>query len=705
MKQNRLLALLFTSAVTCAPIATAHAQCVGDFNGDQVRDGLDLATLLSGWGGPNGDCNADGTTDGVDLSYILSGWGACPAPTWATVLEWNVDPAVVTDVTLRAAITATGLPWRVKDTGTNIEMLLVPAGSFVMGCTASTQYGCSSAENPLHTVTLTNAFYLGRYEVTQAQWTAQMGSNPSYFQGASYPDAATRPVEMVSWNMITGFNTASGLRLPTEAEWEYAYRAQLGTSVTRWAFHNGTNDDALLGNIAWIDSNSGSQTHAVGGKTANALGLHDMNGNVFEWLYDWMGSTYYSSSPTTNPTGPLSGLGRGVRGGCWNFYANSYRASTRYYATSVNGGINVLGFRSARTMGLQPPTISTVIPSSGGEGTAITITGTNYDVFSTVKVGGVAATSVVTVSATSITAVIPLGSLGQKDVVVSTAGGPATATNAFTHTGLWYTVLEQLPDMAVVTDVVLRDAITATGFAWRVRDNSSNIEMLLIPPGSFTMGCTASLMWGCPSDEDPTHAVTLTSAFYLGRYEVTQAQWTAKMGSNPSFFQGASYPDAAYRPVERVSWNMIASFNTATGMRLPTEAEWEYAYRAQMGTSVTRTAFHNGTNDDALLGNIAWYYSNSGKQTHAVGGIKVANALGLYDMSGNVFEWVNDWYDSTYYSSSPSTNPTGPSSGTSRVLRGGSWSYDSGSCRASERDSTTPVSVSNSVGLRSVRTP
>jgi len=346
MKQSRLLALLFTSAVTCAPIATAHAQCVGDFNGDHVRDGLDLATLLTGWGGPNGDTNADGTTDGVDLSFILSGWGACPAPTGTTVLEWDVDPVVVPDVTLRDAITATGLPWRVKDTGTNIEMLLVPAGSFVMGCTASAQYGCSGSENPTHAVTLTNAFYLGRYEVTQAQWQAKMGSNPSYFVG--YANSPSRPVEQVSWNMITGFNTATGLRLPTEAEWEYAYRAQLGISVTRTAFHNNTNDDSLLGNIAWFTSNSGSQTHAVGGKTANALGLHDMSGNVWEWVNDWYGSTYYSSSPATNPPGPSSGPYRVLRGGSWSNYSNFCRGSRRgvYTPVGANSGI---GFRSART--------------------------------------------------------------------------------------------------------------------------------------------------------------------------------------------------------------------------------------------------------------------------------------------------------------------------------------------------------------------
>jgi formylglycine-generating enzyme required for sulfatase activity len=181
------------------------------------------------------------------------------------------------------------------------------------------------------------------------------------------------------------------------------------------------------------------------------------------------------------------------------------------------------------------------------------------------------------------------------------------------------------------------------------------------------------------------------------------------MGSNPSYFSGASaeVPSAQVplRPVEQVSWNMIQGFNTATGLRLPTEAEWEYAYRAG-----TTTAFHsfsgypNGTNDDTLLGNIAWFDSNSASQTRPVGG-KQANALGLHDMSGNVFEWVNDWYESTYYQSSPSTNPPGPATGTWRVLRGGSWDYGSYFSRSSDRVNFTPDFVTSIFGFRAARTP
>ena len=261
----------------------------------------------------------------------------------------------------------------------------------------------------------------------------------------------------------------------------------------------------------------------------------------------------------------------------------------------------------------------------------------------------------------------------------------------------WATLVEAMPDSAVVTDATLRAAITASGMAWRVRDTATQMEMLLVPPGMFTMGCTASNQYGCNSNENPTHLVTLTQAFYMGRYEVTQGQWVAKMGGNPSYFAGQS--DSASRPVEQVSWNTIQGYLSATGMRLPSEAEWEYACRAG-----TTTAFNNGSSDDASVGTIAWYLSNSGNQTHVVGG-KAANALGLYDMSGNVYEWVSDWYDGTYYSVSPSTNPLGPVSGSYRVLRGGSWNGLTNYVRSSYRSVNTPAITGGGIGFRVARAP
>ena len=357
--------------------------------------------------------------------------------------------------------------------------------------------------------------------------------------------------------------------------------------------------------------------------------------------------------------------------------------------------------------------IASVSPNQGiySGGTAITITGSFLNGATSVKVGGVPATNVVAVDSTTVTAVTPAGSVGAASVEVTGAKGTATATNAFLYIAIvvptWATLLEAFPDPAVVTDANLRAAIVASGFAWRIKDTSSNIEMLLVPAGIFMMGCSASTQYGCLSDESPTHQVTLTQAFYMGRYEVTQAQWTAKMGSNPSHFVPANgYSSDTTKPVEKVSWNMIAStggFMSVTGLRLPTEAEWEYAYRAG-----TTTAFHSyaaqptGFNDDTLLGNIAWFNGNAGGQTHAVGG-KLANGLGLHDMAGNVWEWCQDW--SGPYSSVSVTNPTGPTTGTYRLLRGGVVDYHSIFCRASQRYIGTPDYVYYVNGFRAARNP
>jgi len=336
--------------------------CFPDVSGDGQVNGVDLAIVLTTWGTdggstPQADINRDGVVDGSDLAILLSAWGPCNSdsvPAWALLLEGPPNPSVVTDANLRAAITATGLAWRVKDTATQIEMVLIPPGTFNMGCSASQSYACSSwgDENPVHQVTLTNAFYLGRYEVTQAQWQAEMGSNPSYFQSAStqVPQAQVpqRPVEQVSWNTIQGFLSQTGMRLPTEAEWEYAYRA--GTTT---AFHgytgqlSGTNADNLLGNIAWFNQQGGYQTRVVGGKLGNGFGLHDMSGNVWEWVNDWWGSSYYSTSPSVNPQGPSSGTSRVLRGGGW--FVNSYHCRASRRLSNVPDLSNIFfGFRVAR---------------------------------------------------------------------------------------------------------------------------------------------------------------------------------------------------------------------------------------------------------------------------------------------------------------------------------------------------------------------
>ena len=216
-------------------------------------------------------------------------------------------------------------------------------------------------------------------------------------------------------------------------------------------------------------------------------------------------------------------------------------------------------------------------------------------------------------------------------------------------------------------------------------------NMIKVEGGTFMMGATPEMKE--PMDwEKPVHHVTLSS-YYIGETEVTQALWKAVMGKKPSEHKGDNLP------VETVSWNdcqkFIAKLNSLTGMkfRLPTEAEWEFAARG--GTKSNGTQYSGSSNIDE----VAWYSDNSSSKTHPVK-TKKANELGIYDMSGNVYEWCEDWYGD--YGSSAIKNPSGPSSGNTRMGRGGSWCSIARYCRSSNRDSYTPDSRISNLGLRLV---
>jgi formylglycine-generating enzyme required for sulfatase activity len=342
--------------VTCGFAAPAAAQfCPSDLNSNGEVNGEDLGILLSAWGPCTagtptctGDISQDGAVDGVDLGLLLAAWGSCPVvtPGWATLIEARPDPAVVTDPALRQRIIATGYAWRIKDTGTQIEMLLVPPGTFQMGCImGSDEFGCFHWELPVRDVTLTMPFYLGRYEVTQAQWQMRTGLNPSEFQSPSElvpPDQVpNRPVDSVSWDDAATFLVGTGMRLPTEAEWEYACRAG-----TQTPFYNGSSSDRSARYIAWsAGQNSFGQTHPVGGLAANALGFHDMLGNAWEWVNDRFGS--YWIADQVDPVGPMVGTNRIVRGGSWANITDCVRSSFR---SGINPDVRngTSGFRVAR---------------------------------------------------------------------------------------------------------------------------------------------------------------------------------------------------------------------------------------------------------------------------------------------------------------------------------------------------------------------
>jgi formylglycine-generating enzyme required for sulfatase activity len=359
-------------------------------------------------------------------------------------------------------------------------------------------------------------------------------------------------------------------------------------------------------------------------------------------------------------------------------------------------------------------TITSIFPSAGhfSGGSLITISGSYLGGTTGVTFGGVPATSLEVVDATTVRAVTPAGSVGAVDVVIEGSKGSVMAAGRFsfvsTTTPSWSEAIELLPDPAVVGDPTLRQAIADTGLAWRVRDTATDIELVLIPPGTFVMGCSSSSMLSCAlsDDENPTRQVWLTQPFYLGRHEVTQATWVSTMGSNPSHFGPSNgYEDEPTRPVDQVSWHMAAEFASKVQMRLPTEAEWEYAYRAGTTTALHGFEGHpSGTNDNALLGQIAWFRGNAQDRTHAVGQ-KLPNGYGLFDMSGNVEEWVNDWYAASYYSTGPLVDPVGPEAGLFRVLRGDCWSQYQNYFRASSRGRQNPTVAWSYYGFRVARNP
>lgn len=245
------------------------------------------------------------------------------------------------------------------------------------------------------------------------------------------------------------------------------------------------------------------------------------------------------------------------------------------------------------------------------------------------------------------------------------------------------------------------DAGTAYGQTYSFRTIESDVtqvvqeilnSMVYVEGGTFQMGATFEQGSDAYSGELPVHTVTL-SDFYIGKTEVTQRQWKAVMGNNPSAFKGDDLP------VENVNWNdcqqFIQKLNLLTGRTfcLPTEAQWEYSARGGRYQSGYK---YSGSNEVEY---VAWYDGNSDNQTHSVK-TKQPNVLGLYDMSGNVWEWCEDIYDSNFYNSSPQSNPKRTSGGSLRVLRGGSWCSGAGDCRVSNRSSSTPDSSSDNLGLR-----
>jgi formylglycine-generating enzyme required for sulfatase activity len=231
--------------------------------------------------------------------------------------------------------------------------------------------------------------------------------------------------------------------------------------------------------------------------------------------------------------------------------------------------------------------------------------------------------------------------------------------------------------------------------------NSIGMKLVLIPNGTFMVGSPIEEVLA--DDDEEQHQVTISKDYYLGVTEVTQGQYEKVMGINPSYFEKRVIrkSDSSMYPVENVSWEEAVEFckelsklpeekKAGREYRLPTEAEWEYACRAG-----SKTAYNFGANAKALS-DYAWFNENSARQTHPVGE-KKANAWGLHDMHGNVYEWCSDFYDE--YPKGAVSNPSGPSKGSLRVLRGGSWGLEAEFCRSSDRNYGFPSFRGNPDGV------
>ncbi len=234
-----------------------------------------------------------------------------------------------------------------------------------------------------------------------------------------------------------------------------------------------------------------------------------------------------------------------------------------------------------------------------------------------------------------------------------------------------------------------------------------NMKMIWVEGGDFLMGCTSEQSGSCDSDEQNVRRVTV-DGFYIGMLEVTQAQWEKVMGTSIYQQKAKASADNTYGvgpdyPMYYVSWEEAMEFcrqlsiKTGRTYTLPTEAQWEYAARGGNRPDGTKYAGSN------MIDLVAWYTDNSGSSTHICGS-KRANSLGIYDMSGNVYEWCKDWYGNSYMSYD-TNNPTGPSSGSYRVLRGGYWNSSAQDCRVAYRDGNTPTNRYDGIGFRVVLLP
>lgn len=566
------------------------------------------------------------------------------------------------------------------------EMVYVEGGIFEMGNPLTS---ASDWEKPVHTVALSD-YYIGKYEVTQAQWEAVMGTNPSFFRGDNLP------VESVSRNDVNEFlmrlyeQTGVKYRLPTEAEWEYAARG--GNKEKTFHSYSGANSSLTseIKEVAWFDNNSNNTTHPVGQKRPNALGLYDMSGNVAEWCEDRY--TSYNDKLELNPLAidrKSEGLDFVVRGGDYlhNFFVCTVTA--RQHRKLSAKGREYLGLRLVRDANT---------PQQNAK--------LGYLLGDYYSKGALSKRDYVTAVKWYTAAANKGHAEAQYELANSYRLGSGVVQNA-TEAANWYRKAAEQGHKQAQTvlglcyelgDGVKRDYTEAAKWYSKAAEQGENLracidrvalkasgqplvetpfcDMVFVEGGTFAMGRTREQIQNKKTKGDlPVHNVTLWS-FYIGKYEVTQSQWQKVMGADRNINYYTSNPRGVGPdyPMNFITWEEAQEFilrlrlMTGKKYRLPTEAEWEYAAR---GANKGRSYRYSGSNN---IDKVAWYEKNANGVNPV--GRKSPNALGIYDMTGNVYEYCQDIY--TPYTESSQVNPLALGDAERlkecyRVVRGCSW--------------------------------
>lgn len=594
--------------------------------------------------------------------------------------------------------------------GVKMTFCWCPAGEFLMGSPPSEQ-GRESREDQVK-VNLSKGFWISKTEVTQGQWAAVMGSNPLDGMGPygkPHPEknrGPNLPVVGVSWedaqvfmekiDSTLGNEDGGKMALPTEAQFEYAARAA----------ETGMYPGGSLDEVAWHDGNSGGYLKPVGTKKANAWGLHDMNGSTWEWVQD----CFYVELPGgIDPIAKEIGADRVIRGGCWFKEAARCRLATRSYRWRGARDCFSIGVRIVRNSWPVEDSKPAIDPEINGRNvTKITYQGSSSEqsfeqtgpkswmseegVYNEVK------RNEWNVHLQRAAAVDERVQIDLSQMTIHFRGqGPKEVLPILNASKQLSAAAEAAIEQARLSSAESVEAKADAGIT-----NSLGMKLVPIAKGKFQMGSGVHEVgyWF----KEPRHEVTLTRDYYLGAFEVTQAQYSKLMGNNPSHFQGDQVEgvDSSNHPVDRVSWDDAVEFcrrlsewpeEKAAGRvyRLPTEAEWEYACRAG-----SYAPFSFGGLE--LADDHGWFSSNSQGKTHPVGK-KDPNAWGLYDMHGNVNEWCSDWAGD--YPEGAVSDPTGPQKGDFRMFRGGNWMFAAVIFKSGGRSNGFPPDTrSDYVGFR-----